>query len=397
MCAQTPKKARELLANKRGLKVSEKRVRALLAGMDSSSPPEASPATAPAPVPVAAPEPAPGPAPEPAPAPAPRMKYVGRGAAMAPILDDSPDEQILEALKKCRSDWHRSMSFKMKVYRGRVELDKEGLVCGKAKLREFVKELESSMDGTAGESAGDGSIGAASVAGPDRDAVLTFQSPRQTALALQQAGEAKDAGAAAFKAADYALAVREWSSGVEALRSCPAEPEVETLRLALFNNRAFAHAKLGQDLRAVEADVAEVLLRDPSNVKAIFRRAQARATLREWEGAVADLGKVLELQPGNKLAARDLTAAREALAKLAAAGADGAQAAAGTTDGSSPPSPGKKLNIVEVDQTSSSEDGSDEDEAASQPDSQVASQKRSLVRKLAAIDVGFHLDPTEAT
>ena len=325
------------------------------------------------------------------------MKYVGRGAAMAPILDDSPDEQVLEALKKCRSDWHRSTAFKMKVYRANVELEKEGLVCGKKKLTKFIKEMESSMDGTPGESAGDSSIGAASAAGPDRDAVLTFQSPRQTALALQQAGEAKDAGAAAFKAADYALAVREWSSGVEALRSCPAEPEVETLRLALFNNRAFAHAKLGQDLRAVEADVAEVLLRDPSNVKAIFRRAQARATLREWEGAVADLGKVLELQPGNKLAARDLTAAREALAKLAAAGADGAQAAAGTTDGSSPPSPGKKLNIVEVDQTSSSEDGSDEDEAAFQPDSQVASQKRSLVRKLAAIDVGFHLDPTEAT
>lgn len=315
------------------------------------------------------------------------MKYVGRGAAMAPVLDDSPDEQILEALRKCRSDWHRSTTFKMKVYRATAELEKEGLVCGKTKLRGFIKELESAMDGSAGESAGDGSIGAASVAGPDRDAVLTFQSPRQTALALQQAGAFKDAGASAFKAADYALAVDEWTSGVEALRSCPAEPEVETLRLALFNNRAFAHAKLGQDLRAVEADVAEVLLRDPSNAKAIFRRAQARATLLEWEGAVADLGKVLELQPGNKLAARDLTAAREALAKQAA-GAAGAHAAADTTGGSSPSSPGKKLNIVEVDQTSSSEDDNDEDEAASQSGSQLASQKRNLVRKLAEIDVG---------
>lgn len=354
---------------------------------------------------------------------------MGRGSAMAAVPGDSPESKIMEAVRKCRGGWHRATTFKMK----HADVQKQGIVCSKTKLKKLIADLESGhAAGTeAGESTGDGSVCAASSAGPDRDAVLTFQSPRQTALALQQAGTFKDAGAAAFKAADYALAVDEWTSGVEALRCCPAEAEVESLRLALFNNRAFAHAKLGRDLRAVEADVAEVLLRDPSNVKAIFRRAQARASLLDWEGAVKDLTRVLELQPGNKLAARDLEAARDALAGQAAhpnsAAPEGsnsketaatapdndtakARAAhvekvkaeilgkiddheaseqywsdevAGSNGRSSPSSPAKKLEIVEVDQTSSSGEDNDDEQVRFQ----AVSPKSSLVRKLAETDV----------
>ena len=86
---------------------------------------------------------------------------------------------------------------------------------------------------------------------------------------------------------------------------------------------------------------------------------------------MTDLSKVLELQPGNKLAARDLAVARDALAK---------QAADAGENGVSPSSPGKKLKIVEVDQTSSSEEDNGEDQVA-------MSLKCSLVRKLAEIDV----------
>jgi hypothetical protein len=303
--AQTAKKARELLLQTRGLKVGDKRVKTLLAEMGAQSPPGGAPAPAAAAEPAVAAPAAAAPAPAPAATaaePAPVRKYAGRGGTIAAATDASSDQEVKEGLRRCREEWSKTASFKMK----HAFLEKEGIVCSKTRLKKIIAEEASSPTaGTeAGESAGDGSVGAASAAGPDRDAVLTFQSPAQTALALQQAGTFKEAGAAAFKVGNFALCIEEWSAGIEALRCCPAEPEVEALRLALFNNRAFAHSKKGTDLRAVEADVAEVLLRDPANVKAIFRRAQARASLLEWEGAVTDLNKVLELQPSNKVRKR---------------------------------------------------------------------------------------------
>ena len=160
----------------------------------------------------------------------------------------------------------------------------------------------------------------------------------------------------------------------------------------LFLEAGAAVAFCGRD-KDTSADVAEVLVRDPSNVKAIFRRAQARASLQEWSGAVADLGRVLELQPGNKLAARDLATAQQALAKQTAP--DGAEAAAHSdalhvsdvTIDAGATSPGKKLDIIEVDQTSSSDDDNGEDEATLH----AVSPESSLVRKLAEIDVSSSL------
>ncbi|PCH40316.1 TPR-like protein [Wolfiporia cocos MD-104 SS10] len=78
----------------------------------------------------------------------------------------------------------------------------------------------------------------------------------------------KDKGNAAFKTGDYATAVGHYSAAIV------ADPANATYPL----NRAAAYLKLGKNEDA-ERDCSTVLRLDARNVKALFRRGQARGAL----------------------------------------------------------------------------------------------------------------------
>merc|ERR1712232_210109 len=71
------------------------------------------------------------------------------------------------------------------------------------------------------------------------------------------------------------------------------------LAIALLTNCAMAHLKL-DDARSAIEHCNKALDFDASRVKALFRRGQARLSLREYADATADLQQVLEIDKDNK-------------------------------------------------------------------------------------------------
>jgi len=100
---------------------------------------------------------------------------------------------------------------------------------------------------------------------------------------------AKEKGNAAFKAADYPSAVGHYTDAILA----------DSSDHTFFLNRAAAYLKLGKSEDA-ERDCIKVLQLNPNNVKALFRRSQARRELENLDDAQADLDKALALEPTNE-------------------------------------------------------------------------------------------------
>ncbi|KAJ3806658.1 hypothetical protein F5876DRAFT_49605, partial [Lentinula aff. lateritia] len=82
-------------------------------------------------------------------------------------------------------------------------------------------------------------------------------------------------------------------------------------------NRAAAYLKLGKNEDA-ERDCTTVLTLNTSNVKAFFRRAQARRGLEKLAEAQEDLEQAISLDPSNQLVKTELSAIKDLLWKKAA-------------------------------------------------------------------------------
>ncbi|KAF8470420.1 hypothetical protein DFH94DRAFT_209695 [Russula ochroleuca] len=106
----------------------------------------------------------------------------------------------------------------------------------------------------------------------------------------------KEKGNAAFKSGDYAAAIGHYTA---AALADPSEP-------TFFLNRAAAYLKLSKNEDA-ERDCTTVLgLSNNKNVKAFFRRAQARAALEKLGEAHNDLQRALKLEPSNEAVKAEL-------------------------------------------------------------------------------------------
>ncbi|KAI0061594.1 hypothetical protein BV25DRAFT_1991962 [Artomyces pyxidatus] len=117
-------------------------------------------------------------------------------------------------------------------------------------------------------------------------------------MALTPAAIAKEkacTGNAAFKAADYPSAVGHYTAAVLADANDPTYPL----------NRAAAYLKLGKNEDA-ERDCTRVLTLSSNNVKAMFRRAQARIGLQKYAEARKDLQAALKLEPANSAVKSEL-------------------------------------------------------------------------------------------
>jgi len=129
----------------------------------------------------------------------------------------------------------------------------------------------------------------------------------------------KEAGNEAFKAQDYATALKRYNDGANYITFDPSfsgyhgnendrqshgpewrlSDDEQQLALALLNNSAMARLKMDDALGA-KFDCCKALTYDADNLKAAFRLALSELALGNFSGCVDSAGRVLELDSGNR-------------------------------------------------------------------------------------------------
>merc|ERR1712176_1534246 len=103
------------------------------------------------------------------------------------------------------------------------------------------------------------------------------------------ASSRKDVGGKLFKAGRYSMALDRYKGVVETMRSSEELPEggAELMRICHLNMAA-CMLKLA-DANGADDACTKVLLDEPENIKALFRRASARIALESFSEACSDL------------------------------------------------------------------------------------------------------------
>ncbi|XP_035749782.1 sperm-associated antigen 1 isoform X2 [Egretta garzetta] len=104
----------------------------------------------------------------------------------------------------------------------------------------------------------------------------------------------KEKGNEAFAIGDYVEAVAYYSRSISVIPTAAA-----------YNNKAQAEIKL-QDWDSALQDCEKVLDMEPGNVKALMRRATVHNQLQNYQTAIEDLNKVLCIEPENAIAKKSL-------------------------------------------------------------------------------------------
>jgi len=129
---------------------------------------------------------------------------------------------------------------------------------------------------------------------------------------LDRARSHKEQGNVMFKKGlDYAGAAREYKRALHCMRRVTTEPRAaleKELRVPCYLNLAACDLELG-DAAACERHASKALDMDVINVKALYRRAQARKyAARNLPGALADLKRAAALAPNDAAVQKALRA-----------------------------------------------------------------------------------------
>lgn len=140
--------------------------------------------------------------------------------------------------------------------------------------------------------------------------------PRTKKQKLELAQRRKDQGNQQFKEGVYDGACTRYAQALAALDKLTeadnVTPEeqagVDALRVTLYVNSAIALQKHGAALTRVIDNCDKALALDPRCVKALFRRGTCLRELKDLARAEQDMRRVLELDPANAAAKRELAA-----------------------------------------------------------------------------------------
>ncbi|NWH16090.1 TOM34 protein, partial [Grus americana] len=116
------------------------------------------------------------------------------------------------------------------------------------------------------------------------------QSP--TAAGTERARTLKEEGNELVKKGNHKKAVEKYTESLKLKQEC-----------ATYTNRALCYLNLKQYKEAVQ-DCTEALRLDPTNVKALYRRAQALKELKDYKSSIADIKSLLKTEPKNTAALR---------------------------------------------------------------------------------------------
>mmetsp|Transcript_9508 Transcript_9508/g.13988 ORF Transcript_9508/g.13988 Transcript_9508/m.13988 type:complete len:301 (-) Transcript_9508:173-1075(-) len=117
-----------------------------------------------------------------------------------------------------------------------------------------------------------------------------------------------------FKANALRAALWSYGKGEEIMKELTssnlATKEVKELRIGLMNNISFVHFK-EQKYQQTKEYATKVLLLDPANVKALYRRAVAFRADGDCHSARADLRQALKHDPDNRAVQKELLAVKQ--------------------------------------------------------------------------------------
>ncbi|KAG5406565.1 hypothetical protein IGI04_012684 [Brassica rapa subsp. trilocularis] len=121
---------------------------------------------------------------------------------------------------------------------------------------------------------------------------------------IEAAGKKKEEGNAKFKAGKYALASKRYEKAVKYIEydssfSEEEKKQAKALKVACNLNDAACKLKL-EEYRQAEKLCTKVLELESTNVKALYRRAQAYMELADLDLAEFDVKKALEVDPDNR-------------------------------------------------------------------------------------------------
>ncbi|KAM3679716.1 sperm-associated antigen 1 [Ammospiza maritima maritima] len=139
----------------------------------------------------------------------------------------------------------------------------------------------------------------------------------------------KEKGNEAFATGDYVEAVTYYTRSLSVIPTA-----------AVYNNKAQAEIKL-QDWDNALQDCEKVLDMEPGNIKALMRRATVHNHLQNYQAAIEDLNEVLSVEPENSMAKKSLLEIEEKLKGLKPV--------------SEPQGKGKKILIEEIEDSESGE------------------------------------------
>lgn len=80
---------------------------------------------------------------------------------------------------------------------------------------------------------------------------------------------------------------------------------------------ALVHLKLRETAECIK-QIEKVLEKEPKNVKALYRLAQALESRKDYDEAIVEYKKILEIEPDNKAAQQQILVCKNALAELRA-------------------------------------------------------------------------------
>lgn len=117
----------------------------------------------------------------------------------------------------------------------------------------------------------------------------------------------------AFKANKFSEAAELYSKALKYAQLIGADDKVQAV---LLGNRSYAHAKMEQYGLAI-SDATESLARNPSYVKAYYRRGNAYLSLSKYKDAKKDYALIVKMLPGDKDAAQKLKECERRIREMA--------------------------------------------------------------------------------
>ncbi|KAL2227993.1 tetratricopeptide repeat protein 1 [Sesamum indicum] len=120
--------------------------------------------------------------------------------------------------------------------------------------------------------------------------------------ALARANDAKLEGNSFFKAGQYEEALTKYEF---AIHISPDDPSSSEVRSMCHANRAACFFKMGKYEETVK-ECTKALELNPTYMKALIRRGEAREKLEQYEESIADMTRILELDPSNDQARRTI-------------------------------------------------------------------------------------------